>query len=61
MAVGAFTIPFVADFFLLEVPPAEYLSWIAGTAAVSAVLINLVLRAVNRLFPDPHAALAAAA
>ena len=24
MAIGAFTIPFVADFFLLEIPPGEY-------------------------------------
>jgi cation-transporting ATPase E len=60
MAVGAFTIPFVADFFLLEVPPADYFTWIAGTVVVSAVLIGLVLRAVNRLLPDPHAALAEA-
>ena len=61
MAVGAFTIPFVADFFLLEVPPADYFTWIAVTVVVSAVLIDLVLRAVNRLLPDPHAALAASA
>jgi cation-transporting ATPase E len=60
MAIGAFTIPFVADFFLLEVPPADYLAWIAAIAGVAAVLINLVLRAVNRLLPDPHAALVAA-
>jgi cation-transporting ATPase E len=61
MSVGAFTIPFVADFFLLEVPPADYFAWIAGTVAVSAVLIDLVLRAVNRLMPDPHAVVATAA
>ena len=61
MAVGAFTIPFVADFFLLEVPPADYFTWIAVIVVVSAVLIDLVLRAVNRLLPDPHAALAASA
>jgi cation-transporting ATPase E len=55
MGVGAFLIPFVADFFLLEVPPADYFVVIAITFAVGAVLISIALWAVNRYMPDPHA------
>jgi hypothetical protein len=38
-----------------ETPPDHHSQWIAAIAAASAVLINLVLRAVNRIVPDPHA------
>src|SRR6185437_464756 len=36
MGVGAFTVPFVADFFSLEVPPADYLMVIASVVVVAA-------------------------
>ena len=51
MGVGAFTIPFVADFFLLEIPPAEYAVWIAGTVAVGCVLISIGLHLVGVRVP----------
>ncbi len=41
MAIGAFTIPFVADFFLLEIPSGEYALWIAAIVATACVLIHL--------------------
>ena len=47
MAIGAFTIPFVADFFLLEIPPADYAMWIAGIVTAACALISLALRAVE--------------
>ena len=47
MAVGAFTIPFIAEFFLLEVPPSDYALWIAGIVAAACVAITLTLRAVG--------------
>jgi cation-transporting ATPase E len=47
MAIGAYTIPFVADFFLLEIPPGDFAAWIAGTIVVSCVLISLGLRLVG--------------
>ncbi len=54
MAFGAFTIPFVADFFSLEVPPANYLLVIAVVVAASAVLIHALLAAVGRwMVPRP--------
>jgi cation-transporting ATPase E len=51
MAVGAFTIPFVADFFLLEVPEGEYGAWIAGVVAVGCALISLGLHLVGMREP----------
>jgi cation-transporting ATPase E len=47
MGVGAFLIGPIADFFLLEVPPADYAGWIAGTVAASCVLIDVALRLVG--------------
>ena len=47
MAIGAFTIPFVADFFLLEIPPADYAVTIALIVGTACTLISLALRAVG--------------
>jgi hypothetical protein len=47
MAIGAFTIPFVADFFLLEITPAEYAVRIAGIVAAACVAISLALRVMG--------------
>jgi cation-transporting P-type ATPase E len=44
VGVGAFLIGPIADFFLLDIPPADYAMWIAGTVAVSCVLIDVGLR-----------------
>jgi cation-transporting ATPase E len=51
MGVGAFTIPFVADFFLLEIPEAEYAAWIAGVVVVGCALISLGLHLVGVRVP----------
>ena len=51
MAVGAFTIPFVADFFLLEIPPADYAMWIAGIVVAACVFISVALHAVGVRVP----------
>ena len=47
MAVGAFTIPFVAEFFLLEIPSADYAPFIVAIVAAACVLIRLALRVVG--------------
>ena len=47
MAIGAFTIPFVADFFLLEIPPGEYALWIAAIVTAACALIHVALRIVE--------------
>ena len=47
MAIGAFTIPFVADFFLLEIPPGEYALWIAAIVTAACAPIHVVLRIVE--------------
>jgi cation-transporting P-type ATPase E len=52
MGIGAFTIAPIADFFLLDVPPADYAGWIAGTVAASCVLISLVLGVTGARNPD---------
>jgi cation-transporting ATPase E len=44
LAIGAFTVPFAADFFLLEIPSADFAAWIAGIAVVAATLVDLALR-----------------
>ena len=44
MAIAAFTIPFIADFFLLDVPPADYAVCIAGIVTATCVVISLSLR-----------------
>ena len=46
-AVGAFTIPFVADFFSLEVPPADVALVIAATVALAVPAITIGIRAVG--------------
>jgi cation-transporting P-type ATPase E len=51
MGIGAFTIGPIADFFLLEIPPATYAAWIAGTVGVSCVLISLGLHFVGVRVP----------
>jgi cation-transporting P-type ATPase E len=48
LGVGAFTIPAVADFFVLEVPAPDFAVVIAVVCAVGAGLISLALRLVNR-------------
>ena len=47
MAIGAFTIPFVADFFLLKIPSAEYAAWIAGIVVAACALSSVALHAVG--------------
>jgi cation-transporting ATPase E len=47
MGIGAFTIDPVADFFLLEVPPADVAGWIAGVVAAACLLISLALHLVG--------------
>jgi cation-transporting ATPase E len=47
LAFATFAIPFVADFFLLEVPPAGYAAAIAGVVAASATLITVALHVVG--------------
>jgi magnesium-transporting ATPase (P-type) len=47
MAVGAFTIPFIAEFFLLEVPPADFGGWIAAIVVIACAAISLTLRVVG--------------
>jgi cation-transporting ATPase E len=44
LGFAAFTVPFVADFFLLEVPSGEYLAWIAGVVALGCGVITVALR-----------------
>jgi cation-transporting P-type ATPase E len=51
MGVGAFTIDPIADFFLLEIPPATYAAWIAGTVGVGCVLISVGLYLVGVRVP----------
>jgi hypothetical protein len=51
MGVGAFTIDPIADFFLLEIPPADYAMWIAGTVGVGCVLISIGLHLVGVRVP----------
>jgi cation-transporting ATPase E len=51
MGIGAFTIDPIADFFLLEIPPATYAAWIAGTVAVGCVLIGVGLQLVGVRVP----------
>jgi cation-transporting ATPase E len=51
MGIGAFTIDPIADFFLLEIPPAIYAAWIAGTVAVGCVLISIGLQLVGVRVP----------
>jgi cation-transporting ATPase E len=46
-AVGAFTVPFVADFFSLEVPPADVALTIAATVALAVPAITIGIRAVG--------------
>jgi cation-transporting ATPase E len=46
--VVVFTVPFLADFFVLEVPPGEYLVSIAVVFCVAAVVINRTLVLVER-------------
>ena len=46
-AVGCFTIDPVAEFFVLEVPPTDYLAAIAGVVAAGALVINVALRFVD--------------
>ena len=48
LGVGAFTIPAVADFFVLEIPAPDYAVAITAVSAVGAGLISLALRLVNR-------------
>jgi cation-transporting ATPase E len=59
MGIGAFTIDPIADFFLLEIPPADLAGWIAGVVAAACVLISLALRLVGGREPI-HPALAQA-
>jgi cation-transporting ATPase E len=47
MGIGAFAVPFIADFFILEIPPAEYMAWIAGIVVAAGALISLTLRVVG--------------
>jgi cation-transporting ATPase E len=47
MGIGAFTIPFVADFFLLEIPPADFAAWIGGIVIAGCALISIALRVVG--------------
>ena len=47
MAIGAFTIPFVADFFLLEIPPADYADVDRGHVTAACALIHVALRIVE--------------
>jgi cation-transporting ATPase E len=54
MAVGAFTIPFVARFFLLHVPSADYLAWIAGIVTVACALLDVVLRRATKPLQPAH-------
>jgi cation-transporting ATPase E len=51
MAVGAFTIPFVTNFFLLEIPPADYLAWISAVVVIACAVLDLLLRAIRRTAP----------
>jgi len=44
LGIAAFTVPFVADFFLLEIPSGEYLAWIAGVVALGCGTITVALR-----------------
>ena len=46
-AVGAFTIPFVADFFSLEVPPADVALTIAAAVALAVPAITIGIRAAS--------------
>jgi cation-transporting ATPase E len=46
--VLVFTVPFLADFFELEVPPAEYLGSVAAVVAAGAVLIDVALWVTDR-------------
>jgi cation-transporting ATPase E len=57
MAIGAYTIPFVANFFLLDIPSLDYLAWIAGLVVVACALLDVVLRATGQRPPPtpPHA------
>ena len=47
LAVGAFTIPFVADFFLLDIPPGDDALWVAAIVAPAAALIHAALHLVG--------------
>ena len=47
-ALGAFTIPAAKRYFLLELPPADYLAVIGAVVAASALAINVALRLVSR-------------
>jgi cation-transporting P-type ATPase E len=47
MGIGAFTIGPIADFFLLEIPPADFAAWIGGVVAAACVLISLALHLVG--------------
>lgn len=52
MAVGAFTIPFVADFFLLAIPPVDYAGWIAGIVVAACALVSVALTAIGARSPS---------
>jgi hypothetical protein len=52
LAVGAFTVPPVADFFLLDVPPARYAWCIAGAIIAGGSLIGVGLRWVQIRWPE---------
>jgi cation-transporting ATPase E len=54
MAIGTFTIPVVAHFFVIGVPSADYLAWIAGIVVVACTLIDVVLRAVGQQVRRPR-------
>jgi cation-transporting P-type ATPase E len=49
MGVGAFAVPFVADFFALAIPTAEELAVIAAGAGIGAVAIVLAVANQDRL------------
>jgi len=51
MAIAAFTIPFIGDFFLLEVPPADFAAWIAGVVIAAGALSSLALHAAGARSP----------
>ena len=51
MAVGAFTIRFIADFFLLEIPPADYAVWIATIVVAACALSSLALHLTGARVP----------
>jgi cation-transporting P-type ATPase E len=46
--IAAFTVPFLADFFLLEVPPADLAALIAVGLAVGVVAITMAVRHFDR-------------